>query len=277
MPPITEILTILGINFAIALASFVILWRVGCAIRDVSFVDAWWALGLALMAVTTFFQANGSPERMTLILALTCAWGLRLGLYILWRWRAHGPDRRYVKMLGRAEEKGESFGRASWRLVFMTQAPILWVVSLPVQLGQMSSTPVEVGLLGWICAGLVVFGIAFESLADYQLVKFKADPANAGKVFDKGLWRYTRHPNYFGDLCTWFGLFGIAAETSLGLFGIVGPLLLLLLFVKYSGGPSYEKRLTYHRPGYADYIARTSSLIPWPPRAKATVEPESAA
>lgn len=278
MPPITEILTILGINFAIALGSFVILWRVGCLIRDVSFVDAWWALGLASMAVATFFQANGSPERMLLITGLTCVWGLRLGLYMLWRWRTHGPDRRYVKMLERAQEaKGWSFGKASWRMVFMTQAPILWVTSLPVQLGQMSSTPAEVGTLGWVCAGLVVFGILFESLADWQLVRFKANPDNAGKILDSGLWRYTRHPNYFGDLCTWFGLFGIAAETTPGLFGIVGPVLLLVLFLKYSGGPSYEKRLTYQRPGYADYIARTSSLIPWPPRPRASQETESVA
>lgn len=277
MPPLTEIITILGINFIVALGSFVILWRVGCAIRDVSFVDAWWALGLALMSVTTFFQADGSSERMLLIVGLTCLWGLRLGLYILWRWRSHGPDRRYVKMMARAEEtKGWSFSKASWRMVFMTQAPILWTVSLPVQLGQMSSSPVEVGPLGWAAAGLVIFGFAFESIADWQLVKFKADPANAGKVFDKGLWRYTRHPNYFGDLCVWFGLFGIAAETGLGLFSIVGPLLLVVLFLKYSGGPSYERRLTYHRPGYAEYIARTSPLIPWPPR-KAVRQDTSAA
>ncbi len=180
-------------------------------------------------------------------------------------------------MLERAQEaKGWGYAEASWRMVFMTQAPILWATSLPVQLGQMSATPVAVGPLGWVCAGLVVFGICFESLADWQLVRFKADPANAGKVFDRGLWRYTRHPNYFGDLCTWFGLFGIAAETTLGLFGIVGPIVLLVLFLKYSGGTSYEKRLTYHRPGYADYIARTSALIPWPPR-RARRETESAA
>lgn len=278
MPPIPEILTILGINFAIALASFVMLWRVGCAIRDVSFIDAWWALGLALMAVTTFFQANGSPERMLLILVLTGLWGLRLGLYILWRWRSHGPDRRYVKMLDRAQAaKGWSYPKAAWRMVFMTQAPLLWIVSLPVQLGQISATPAGIGALGWVAAGLVLFGIAFESLADWQLVRFKADPANAGKVFDRGLWRYTRHPNYFGDLCVWFGLFGIAAETSLGLFAIFGPLLLLVLFLRYSGGPSYEKRLTYHRPGYADYIARTSPLIPWPPRRESPQDTPSAA
>jgi steroid 5-alpha reductase family enzyme len=278
MPPIPEIATILGINLAICVASFVILWGVGCAIRDVTFVDTWWALGLAFMSVTTFFQAEGSPERMRLILVLACAWGLRLGLYILWRWRSHGPDRRYVKMLARAQEaRGWSYPKAAWRMVFMLQAPILWATSLPVQLGQMSATPAEVGTLGWACAGLVVFGILFESLADFQLVRFKANPANAGKVFDSGLWRYTRHPNYFGDLCVWFGLFGIAAETTLGLFSVVGPLLLLVMFLKYSGGPSYEKRLTYQRPGYADYIARTSSLIPWPPKRAGTVETKSAA
>jgi steroid 5-alpha reductase family enzyme len=270
MPPIQDILTILAINFAICVASFIILWRVGCAIRDVSFVDAWWAFGLALMAVTTYFQAHGAPDRKLLLVVLSGVWGLRLGSYILWRWRKHGPDRRYVKMLSRAEETmGWSFGKASWRLVFMTQAPIMWATSLPLQLGQMSSTPVAIGTIGWIGAGLVAFGVLFESLADFQLVRFKADPANAGKVFDSGLWRYTRHPNYFGDLCTWFGLWLVAAETTLGLFGLVGPLLLLLMFVKYSGGSSYEKRLTYHRPGYAEYIARTSPLIPWPPKAGA--------
>lgn len=277
MPPLTEIATLLAVNFAVCVVCFVGLWLIGCAIHDVSFIDGWWALGLALMAVTTFVMADGSPERMALILGLSVVWGLRLGGYILWRWRKHGPDRRYVKMLERAQAaKGWSYPVAAWRMVFMLQAPLLWTVSLPVQLGQMSATPAEVGPLGWAAAGLVVFGIAFESLADWQMVRFKADPANAGKVLDVGLWRYTRHPNYFGDLCVWFGLFGIAAETTLGLAAIFGPLLLLLLFLKYSGGPSYEKRLTFHRPGYADYIARTSALVPWPPRRQGSAQETSA-
>lgn len=269
MPPLQDVATILAINLGLCFASFVILWAIGSAIKDVTFVDAWWALGLASMAVATFFQAEGSPQRMLLLLALAVAWGLRLGLYILWRWRKHGPDRRYVKMISRAQEaKGWSYSKAAWRLVFMLQAPILWATSMPVQLGQMSTTPAAVGTLGWIGAGLAAFGILFESLADFQLVRFKANPANADKVLDTGLWRYTRHPNYFGDLCVWFGLWLIAAETGpLGLVSIVGPLLLLTMFLKYSGGPSYEKRLTYHRPGYAEYIARTSSLVPWPPQA----------
>jgi len=267
MPPVSEIATILAINFTFCLVSFVILWRIGCAIKDVTFVDAWWALGLASMAVLTFIQADaGATDRKLLLLTLAVAWGLRLGLHILWRWRSHGPDRRYVKMLSRAEEKGWSYPKAAWRLVFRLQAPILWVVSLPVQLGQLSSNPASIGAVGMTGAALAAFGILFESLADVQLTRFKANPANAGKVFDQGLWRYTRHPNYFGDLCVWFGLWLVAAETTLGIVAILGPLLLLVMFVKYSGGPSYEKRLTYQRPGYADYIARTSSLVPWPPR-----------
>lgn len=267
MPPIQDIAQILGVNLAICIASFVILWAIGTAIKDVTFVDAWWALGLATMGVATFFQADGSTARMQLLTGIVVLWGLRLGLHILGRWRREGPDRRYVKMLDRAQQaKGWSYGKAAWIKVFQLQSLILWVVAMPVQLGQLSATPAAVGLIGWAGAALALFGVAFETLADHQLKTFKANPANREKVLNTGLWRYTRHPNYFGDLCVWFGLWLIAAETTLGLVSIVGPLLLVVLFVKFSGGPSYEKRLTYHRPGYADYIARTSPLIPWPPR-----------
>jgi steroid 5-alpha reductase family enzyme len=267
MPTLIDIVQILAINFGLCLASFVLLWGLGVLIRDVTFIDAWWALGLASMGVATYFQADGSSQRMGLILALVCIWGLRLGSYMLWRWRDHGPDRRYVKMMERAGQKGISFPKAAWVMVFQLQAPLLFVVSLPVQIGQMSPTPVAVGLVGMIGAGLAVFGILFESLADWQMVRFKKNPANQGQVMDRGLWRYTQHPNYFGDLCVWFGLWLIAAETGLlGILSIVGPILLVVLFIRYSGGVSYEKRLKHTRPGYADYMARTSPMIPWPPK-----------
>lgn len=272
MPAVQEIATILGINLGICIASFVLLWAVGCAIKDVTFVDAWWALGLAFMAVTTFFQADGADARMQLLLALACVWGLRLGLYILWRWRSHGPDRRYVKMLSRAQEtKGWSFPVASWRLVFMFQAPILWVVSMPVQLGQLSSTPATIGALGWIGAGLVVFGILFESLADFQLVRFKANKANEGKVLDAGLWRYTRHPNYFGEACVWWGLWLVAlAGGGWGAaWSVVSPLLMTVLLLKVSGVRLLEKDIGERRPAYRDYVARTNAFVPGRPRGPA--------
>ena len=267
MPPISEIATVLALNFALAVVGFLILWRVGTAIRDVSFIDSVWALGMGALAISTFVQTDGSPARSALLLGLCGAWALRLGLHLLLRWRAHGADRRYVRMMQKAEaERGWSYGYASLRLVFLLQAPLMWVVALPVQLGQMSATPTAIGWLGWTGAAVALIGIAFETLGDAQITRFKADPANAGKVLDRGLWRYTRHPNYFGDILTWIGLYLIAAETPLGLWALPGPLLLIFLLTRWSGGVTYERRLTKSRPGYDDYQRRTSALIPWPPK-----------
>ncbi|MGL4543339.1 MAG: DUF1295 domain-containing protein, partial [Polymorphobacter sp.] len=147
------------------------------------------------------------------------------------------------------------------------QAPLLWIVSLPVQLGQISAEPLAIGTIGWIGAALAVIGILFETIGDAQLVAFKANPANKGLVMDKGLWRYTRHPNYFGDACTWWGLYLIAAETMPGLWALPGPLLLTYLLTKWSGVPTVEGKLTKSRPGYADYVRRTSGFVPMPPKA----------
>ena len=120
--------------------------------------------------------------------------------------------------------------------------------------------------MGWAGAALSLFGTAFETLADAQITRFKTNPANQGQVFAGGLWRYTRHPNYFGDICAWVGLYLVAAETTLGLWALPGPLLLIFVLTRWSGGVTYERRLTKTRPGYDDYQRRTSSLIPWPPK-----------
>jgi steroid 5-alpha reductase family enzyme len=268
MPELAQVANLLAINFGLLLAGFLVLWLIGVAIRDVTFVDACWGLGLASLALMTFVQtAGGEQSRRWLLTGLALAWGLRLGGHILGRWRHEGPDRRYVKMMERAKsDKGWSYAYASLRLVFAFQAPLLWVVALPVQLGQIAAQPQAIGLLGWVGAALSVFGIVFETTADSQLKRFKADPANKGQVLATGLWRYTRHPNYFGDICVWCGLYLIAAESQLGLWALPGPLLLIFLLTRWSGGPSYEKRLTHQRPGYDEYIRRTSSLIPWPPK-----------
>ena len=264
MPPISEIATILGVNFALGVAGFVALWLVGSAIRDVTFIDSAWAFSMGLMALATWLQVPVHGARQLLLVAVCAAWSLRLGWHLLWRWRTHGPDRRYVRMMEKAKaERGWGYAQASLRLVFLLQAPLMWMVSLPVQLGQMSDA--AVGPLGWAGAGLV-FGIAFETLADAQITRFKADPANRGQVLAHGLWRYTRHPNYFGDICVWVGLYLIAAESPVGLWALPGPALLIFLLTRWSGGATYERRLTRTRPGYDDYQRRTSALIPWPPK-----------
>lgn len=267
MPPLSDVLVILAVNFALCVAGFLVLWRVAVAIRDVSFIDSVWGLGMGGLALATYLQAHGAPARKLLLLVICGVWSVRLGLHLLTRWRAHGPDRRYVRMMQKAEaERGWGYGQASLRLVFALQAPLMWTVALPVQLGQMSSAPTTIGWLGWTGAAIAVAGILFESLGDAQITRFKRNPANQGKVLETGLWRYTRHPNYFGDILTWVGLWLIAAETPLGLWAIPGPALLIFLLTRLSGGVTYERRLTKSRPGYDDYQRRTSPLIPWPPK-----------
>lgn len=261
-----EAVSILAVNFAFLVTAFAALWLISIAIRDVSFIDGAWGLGLATMGITTYLQRPEPTLQGVLLTGLVAVWGIRLGLYLLVRWRQHGADRRYVDMLARAEAKNESWGYAAG-MIFLVQAIILFMVSLPVQLGQIGGASNAIGIIGWAGVVLAGFGILFESLADWQMARFKADPANAGAVMNKGLWRYTRHPNYFGDLCVWFGLWLLASGAGwLGLVSIVGPLLLLSMLLKVSGGGLYEGRLKSTRPGYEDYLARTSPLIPWPPK-----------
>ena len=267
MPPISEIATILAVNFALCVAGFILLWLVASAIRDVSFIDSVWGFGMGGLALATWWQVGGAAPHQMLLTALCLAWSLRLGLHLFLRWRAEGPDRRSVRMMEKAKaERGWSYAQASLRLVFLLQAPLMWIVALPVQLGQVQSGPAQIGWLGWAGAALSLFGTVFETLADAQITRFKANPANQGQVFAGGLWRYTRHPNYFGDICAWVGLYLVAAETTLGLWALPGPLLLIFVLTRWSGGVTYERRLTKTRPGYDDYQRRTSSLIPWPPK-----------
>ncbi len=259
-------MTLLATNAAALVALFVALWLICLKTRDVTPVDSVWALGMVVMAGISWLQAGGDGTRKNLLLGLCALWGVRLGGYLLWRWGDHGPDRRYQTMFAKAQEnKGWGFAKASLLLVFAIQAPLLFVVCLPVQLGQIDSAP-ALGALGWAGGAMALFGIAFESIGDWQLVRFRRNPANAGQVMDRGLWRYTRHPNYFGDACTWWGLYLIAAETGTGLLALPGPLLLTWTLMKWSGAPTIEGRLKRKKPGYDDYMRRTSGFIPWWPK-----------
>ena len=261
-----EVWTLLAINAVILIGCFVILWAVCLKTRDVTPVDSFWAFGMVIMAISSFALSSGEPHRKLLLLSLCAVWGLRLGGYMIWRWRSHGTDRRYAALLGKAEaQRGWSFAKASALLVFATQAPLLFIVCLPVQLGQLAASP-PLGALAAIGAALSLFGVAFETVGDLQLVRFKADPDKAGRVMDRGLWRFTRHPNYFGDACAWWGMFLVAAETPVGLWSLPGPVLLTWTLIKWSGAPTVEGRMRRTKPDYAAYVARTSGFVPWPPR-----------
>jgi steroid 5-alpha reductase family enzyme len=259
--------TLLLQNVAISAACFVVLWLISLRLRDVSFVDSWWALGIVVLAVATHVEMGGTGAVGTLLAALCTVWGMRLGLYLLWRWRAHGPDPRYQAIFRSAEtRRGWSFAFTSGVQVFALQGVLQFIVALPVQVGQASDTGAAPGPLVWTGAGLALFGILFESIGDWQLVRFRADPENKTRVLDRGLWRYTRHPNYFGDVCVWWGLYLIAAETAFGIWTFPAPILMTFLLTRVSGVPMLEHQLRRKRPDYDAYVARTSGFIPWPPK-----------
>ena len=182
--------------------------------------------------------------------------------YLAWRNIGHGEDYRYKNM---RKHWGAKFPVVSLITVFGLQGTLMWIVSLPVQLGQSDATP-DVGAVAIIGALVYLVGLFFEVVGDAQLARFKADPANAGTVMDRGLWKYTRHPNYFGDACVWWGIAIVAAETGTGAWGLIGAAVMSIFLRRVSGVTLLEKSLKKRRAGYEEYIARTSAFIPRPPR-----------
>ena len=253
---------LLFVNLAVVLVCMSALWAVATRTGDPSFVDAFWPFGFVIVAAVSFaFTADGDGARRAALLVLTAVWGLRLAGYLFARWRRSGPDPRYVALLRNAPNRNV----AMLTKVFLLQGALMWVVSLPLQLG-MAASATGFTLLGYAGIALSVTGIAFESIGDAQLARFKADPAHAGKVMDRGLWRYTRHPNYFGDACHWWGVFLVALVDVTTALSVIGPLLMNFLLVRWSGKALLERKLGRSKPGYADYVARTSGFFPRPPR-----------
>ncbi|REJ94166.1 MAG: DUF1295 domain-containing protein [Planctomycetota bacterium] len=238
-----------------------LLWLLSVAKRDASIVDPFWGSGFVVVAWVAGLWFDFAHSRAYLLTGLTTLWGLRLSLYLLWRNAGKGEDFRYRAM---REKHGANFWWVSFFTVFLLQGIIMWLVSWPVQFGQAATAPP----LGWLdAAGAVVclIGILFEGVGDLQLARFKADPANQGRVMDRGLWRYTRHPNYFGDFCVWWGLYLVAAASG-AWWTLPAPLLMSFFLIRVSGVPMLEKSLVERRAGYREYVARTSSFFPWPPK-----------
>jgi steroid 5-alpha reductase family enzyme len=250
-------------TLAVTLAWMTALWLESLRRRDASIVDPFWGPGFVIVTAVAAVASPGALPRRALVLVLVVIWGLRLGAYLLWRSHGAGEDFRYQAMRRRW---GTRFGLVSLATVFWLQALLMWVVSLPVQIAVSAPRPDG---LGWLDLGGVALwtaGIGFEAGADWQLARFKADPRHAGEVMDRGLWRYTRHPNYFGDFLVWWGFYAIALATPGGAWTIVGPIVMSVLLMRVSGVPLLERSLRRRRPGYAAYAARTSAFFPWPPR-----------
>ncbi|HYZ92261.1 MAG TPA: DUF1295 domain-containing protein [Actinomycetota bacterium] len=242
-------------------ALMVIVWVVSVAVRDASIVDIVWGLGFVLIAVLGLIVGTEAP-RARLAGALTVIWGVRLAIHLFRRNAGKGEDYRYQAMRRRW---GPRFPLISLVTVFLLQGTLMWIVSLPVQAAQSSATPAGLTAADAIGTALWFVGFVFESIGDEQLRRFKADPANQGKVMDHGLWRYTRHPNYFGDATLWWGL-GVIGLAAGAWWALIGPLVMTVFLLRVSGVPLLERRMSRTRPGYADYVRRTSAFVPLPPK-----------
>jgi steroid 5-alpha reductase family enzyme len=273
----SEIWTMFGINLAVMLVVMTLIAIPSFTTRDPSYIDAFWGIGFVIIATSSFVQGKadgfGDSARQGVLLGLCAFWGLRLGSYLLWRWRKNGPDPRYQQIL--ATRKSGSEKVFIWRRVFIVQAFVLTTVALPVQLGMIYDRPVGLTWWNWVGAGIALFGILFESTADFQLARFKADPASHGHVMDKGLWHNTRHPNYFGEACTWWGLGLVAWCNAVTVLALLGPLVITFFLLKVSGVGLLESSMKKSKPKYVDYIASTSAFVPLPKRDAAKVKAEA--
>ena len=253
----------LVVTAAAVVACVVAVWALGVRLTDVSIIDIFWGPGFAVVAVITLALGTAPLSRRMLLFAMAAAWGLRLGAYLWWRNHGKGEDRRYAAMRKRV---GPGFNRHALVHVFLFQGLMMWLVSMPIQVGGYIS---DRRLWAWpapLGVALFALGLTFETVGDFQLARFKADPSTTDAVMDRGLWRYTRHPNYFGDACVWWGIWLVAAVHWAGALTVFAPAVMTFLLVRVTGKALLERRLGRSRPGYAAYVARTSGFFPRPPR-----------
>lgn len=237
-------------------------WALSIRAEDASFADIAWGLCFVAIAWTCVLVGDGAGDRSTLIAVLVSAWGLRLATYI---GRRHdGEDRRYAAM--RDKYGSVAFARRSLLSVFGLQAAVAWFVSLPIQVEAADPTPGGLGGLALVGGAVCVAGFAIETTADLQLARFLRRPDSGEAVMDEGLWGLSRHPNYFGDALFWWGVWLIALESGSAWWTAIGPAAMTFLLLRVSGVTLTEKTIASRRPGYREYVERTSAFVPLPPR-----------
>jgi steroid 5-alpha reductase family enzyme len=257
----------LAVTAGVLLVLMTVVFAIGRGLGKHRIVDAVWGAAFALVAVVTFGLStdHGDTARRILVSVLTVVWGMRLAIHIGLRGRGAPEDPRYEAMLAKAPGNRDWY---AFKKVYLLQGALIWFVSLPVQVGQYPGpfAPWLTAVTAVAGCGLWVVGFVFETVGDWQLERFKADPSRRGTLLTTGLRRYTRHPNYFGDACVWWGLFALACLTPWGLLTVLSPVVMTWLLTSGSGKPLMEKHLKESKPGYAEYAARTSSFVPRPPR-----------
>lgn len=253
--------SILVLNSLVILSCVTALWLLSIYLKDVSIIDYFWGFGFVVIAWVTLSQAKPVHSTQYLLPVLVSVWGLRLVTYLGIRNWGEEEDKRYAEM---RVKRGVSFWWKSFFIVFLLQGIVMWIVSLPLQYGVQLYNPINfLHILGISLWGV---GLYFEAVGDAQLMSFKARPENQGKVLDSGLWRYTRHPNYFGDFAVWWGLYLVAIGNGAPLWVIIGPLLMSFFLTRISGVKMTEDSMTKSKPQYRDYIQKTNAFIPGPPK-----------
>jgi steroid 5-alpha reductase family enzyme len=240
-----------------------VLWFTSVIIKNVSIVDLFWGLGFVLTSAFYFSETDGYAPRKIILMILVLIWGLRLSIYLAWRNIGKGEDFRYKQFRQKYGEK--RYWWISFFQTFLLQGILMWLISAPLlgaqyfKLSPSLNTADYIGIILWIT------GFFFETVGDFQLARFKADHSNKGKVMDKGLWRYTRHPNYFGDSAMWWG-FGLLCLASGGYLPVLGSILMTALIIKVSGVSLLERSLKEQKPLYKEYMDKTSAFVPWFPK-----------
>jgi steroid 5-alpha reductase family enzyme len=227
-----------------------------------SVIDTAWGLLFVAVAVAVYVRSagHGDGARRWLLLVLPGIWGLRLAVHIGRRTVGKPEDPRYEQLLAKARGNPDLY---ALRMVYLLQGLLAYVIAAPILVGGFEPGPL--GPLAWAGVALWVVGVFFEAVGDEQLERFRRDPANKGTVMDRGLWHYTRHPNYFGDACVWWGIFLVAADAWPGVLTVPAPIVMTLLLTKGSGARILEKHMS-KRDGWSEYAAQTSMFVPWPPR-----------
>jgi steroid 5-alpha reductase family enzyme len=240
-----------------------VLWIASIIIKNVSIVDLFWGLGFVGVCIIYFLKADGLEIRKVLLLVMVAIWGLRLSIYLAWRNIGKGEDPRYQKF--RKDYGEQRYWWVSFFQTFLLQGILMWLISAPLLGAQYYNVGNALSIIDLLGIIIWAIGIIFEAGGDFQLARFKVNPANKGKVLNKGLWRYTRHPNYFGDSAVWVGyaLMSISAGSYLS---VLGSVLMIALIIKVSGVALLEKSLNETKAGYKDYIEKTSAFIPWFPK-----------
>jgi len=248
----------------VILSLMLILWILSLFLEDSSIADIFWGFGFVVTGWVYYaLTPEGFLGRKIFLMLLVFTWGMRLTIHIYLRNRGKGEDYRYAQW---REEAGSSWWWRSLFKVFLLQGLIMWLVSAPLLAAQLPNQPARFTLLDVLGAAVWGLGFYFEAVGDWQLARFKANPDNEGKLLREGVWRYSRHPNYFGDAAQWWGFYLIAANTWLGAAAAFSPLLMTYLLIKVSGVALLEKNLSDTKPGYEQYAATTNAFFPWFPK-----------